>query len=157
VKRIRGELLKLGLPVSRSTIQKYWRQGHLPHRSGQHWSTFLHTQAEAIWACDFVQVTDVFFRSVFVFVIVELGSRRVVHSGVTRHPTGEWVAQQLREATPFGEGPKHLLRDNDSKYSVHFATVAAGANIDILTTPYRTPRAKTPSANDLSVRYAASV
>jgi putative transposase len=55
VKRIRGELLKLGLHVSRSTIQKYWRQGHLPHRSGQTWKTFLHSQAEdVLWACDFV-------------------------------------------------------------------------------------------------------
>lgn len=77
----------------------------------------------------------------FAFVIVELGSRRVVHFGVTRHPTDVWVAQQLREATPFGEGPKHLLRDNDSKYGVHFAKVAAGVHIDIITTPYRTPRA----------------
>ena len=96
------------------------------------------------------------FRSLFAFVIVELGSRRVVHFGVTRHPTDDWVAQQLREATPFGEGPKHLIRDNDSKYGVHFANMATGANIDVITTSYRTPRAM-PSANGLLVRYAASV
>jgi putative transposase len=106
---IRGELLKLGFHVSRSTIQKYWRQGHLPKRPGQNWSTFMHSQAEAIWACDFIPVTDVLFRTPFAFVIIELGSRRVVHIGVASHPTDEWLAQQLREATPFGEGPKHLI------------------------------------------------
>jgi hypothetical protein len=141
VKRIRGELLKLGLHVSKSSIQKYWRQAHPPRRSGQTWLTFLHTQAEAIWACDFIQVTDLFFRSLFAFVIVELGSRRVVHVGVTRHPTDAWVAQQLREAPPFGQSPKHLIRDNDDKYGVHFAHVAAGANIDVITTPFHAPRA----------------
>ena len=152
VKRIRGELLKLGLRVSRSTIQKYWRQGHLPNQSSPNWSTFVHTQAEAIWACDFIQVTDILFRSLFAFVIVELGSRRVVHIGITSHPTDEWVTQQLREATPFGEGPKHLIRDNDSKYGVHFAKVAAGANIDVITTPYRTPK-----ANAICERFIGSV
>jgi len=152
VKRIRGELLKLGFQVSRSTIQKYWRQGHLPNRSGETWSTFMHSQAEAIWACDFIQVRDVLFRSLFAFVIVELDSRRVVHVGVTAHPSDEWVAQQLREATPFGEGPKHLIRDNDSKYGVHFANVAAGANIDVIATPYHTPK-----ANAICERFIGSV
>ena len=152
VKRIRGELLKLGLHVSKSTLQKYWRQGHPPRRSGQNWSTFLHNQADGIWACDFIQVTDVFFRSLFAFVIVELSSRRVVHWGVTRHPTDGWVAQQLRQATPFGQGPKHLIRDNDDKYGVHFANVAAGANIAVITTPYRAPR-----ANAICERFIGSV
>jgi hypothetical protein len=121
-KRIRGELLKLGLQVSKSSIQKYIAQVRPPRRrTGSTWSSFLRTQAQAIWACDFIQVTDVFFRSLFAFVIVELSSRRVVHVGVTRHPSDAWVAQQLREATPFGQGPKHLIHDNDDKYGVRFA------------------------------------
>ncbi len=86
-KRIRGELLKLGLHVSKSSIQKYIDQVRPPRCTGPTWSTFLHTQAAVIWACDFIQVTDVFFRSLFAFVIIELGSRRVVHVGVTRHPS----------------------------------------------------------------------
>ncbi len=105
-KRIRGELLKLGLHVSKSVVQKDIPQERPPRASGQSWSTFLHNQAEALWACDFIQITDVFFRSLFAFIIVELGSRRVIHLGVTRHPSDEWVAQQLREATPFDQGPK---------------------------------------------------
>jgi hypothetical protein len=86
-----------------------------------------------------VQTYDAFFRAVFVFVIIELGSRRVVHFAVTRSPTDAWVAQQLRNATPFGEGPRYLIRDNDSKYGPSFARVAAG--IEVLRTPYRAPRA----------------
>jgi hypothetical protein len=68
-----------------------------------------------------------------VFVIIEAGSRRVVNFGVTGHPTDRWIAQQLREATPFGEGPRFLIRDNDRKYGASFGRVAAG--IDVLKTP----------------------
>ena len=82
----------------------------------QTWATFLRNHAREIWACDFLQTYDLFFRSLFVFVIIELGSRRLVHFGVTRNPTDAWLAQQLREATPFAEGPRYLIRDNDSKY-----------------------------------------
>lgn len=138
--RIRGELLKLELCVSKSAIQKYIKEVRKSSPlSKQNWATFLRNHANQIWACDFLQTYDVFFRTVFVFVIIELGSRRVVHFGVTRNPTDSWVAQQLREATPFGEGPRFLIRDNDRKYSKSFDRVAAG--IDVLKTPYRAPKA----------------
>jgi hypothetical protein len=68
-----------------------------------------------------------------------LGLRRVVHYGVIRNPTDKWVAQQLREATPFGEGPRFLIRDNDRKYGPSFEQAATG--IDVLPTPYRVPKA----------------
>ncbi len=80
-------------------------------------------------------------RSLFAFCIVELGSRRVVHVGVTQHPTDAWVAQQLREATPYGERPRFLLRDNDGKFGPTFARVAIGSRITVLRTPLRAPRA----------------
>src|SRR5260370_31465423 len=59
------------------------------------------------------QVTDLFFRPRFAFVIIQLKSRRVIHAGVIRSPTNPWVAQQLREATPYGQAPKYLIRDHD--------------------------------------------
>ena len=65
---------------------------------------------------------------------------RVVHVGVTRHPTDAWVAQQLREATPFGERPTYLIRDNDSKYGPTFSRVASASGITELRTAYRAPR-----------------
>jgi transposase InsO family protein len=94
-----------------------------------------------MWACDFLQTYDALFRTIFVFVIIELESRRVVHVNVTRHPSDAWVAQQLREATPFGEGPRFLIRDNDGKYGAQFQHAADGAGIEILKTPVEAPRA----------------
>lgn len=94
--RIRGELLKLGLRVCKRTIQKYMRPLRRARPRGQNWSTFLHTHAEHIWACDFLPVTDLFFRSLFAFFIIELHSRRVVHVGVhnlPRCPTDAWTAR----------------------------------------------------------------
>ncbi len=78
--RIRGELLKLRVKVSKSTIQKYIRAVREPLASKQSWATFLRTHASQIWACDFAHTYDLFFRSVFVFVIIELGSRRLARS-----------------------------------------------------------------------------
>jgi putative transposase len=137
--RIRGELLKLGLQVSKRTIQKYLKRIPRLRPSGQTWSTFVRNHAADIWACDFVQTHDVFFRTIFVFVIIELESRQVIHVNVTRSPSDTWVAQQLREATPFGRQPIYLIRDNHHKHGEHFANVAA--EIEVLRTPVRAPRA----------------
>ncbi len=72
--------------------------------------------------------------------MVALKSRRVVHVGVTRHPTDAWVAQQLREATPLVERRRYLIRDNDSKYGPTFTRVAAATGITGVRTAYRAPR-----------------
>ena len=150
--RIRGELLKLGIHVCKRTIQKYMRYVRPSSAGGQTWATFLHHHAAQIWACDFLQVTDLFFRPLFAFFIIELKSRRVVHIGVTRSPTDSWVAQQLREATPYGQAPMYLLRDNDGKFGPCFARVATTSAIEILKTPYHAPR-----ANAVCERFMRSV
>jgi len=150
--RIRGELLKLGMHVCKRTIQKYIRQVRILPPRGQKWATFLRNHAADIWACDFLQVTDLFFRPLFAFFIIELKSRKVIHVGVTRSPTDPWVAQQLREATPYGQAPKYLIRDNDSKFGPCFARVATTSAIEILKTPFHAPR-----ANAICERYLRSV
>ena len=150
--RIRGELLKLGMHVCKRTIQKYMRQVRTHQPGGQKWATFLRNYAKDIWACDFLQVTDLFFRPLFAFFIIELKSRKVIHVGVTRSPTDPWVAQQLREATPYGHVPKYLIRDNDSKFGPCFARVATTSTIEILKTPYHAPR-----ANAICERFLRSV
>ena len=99
-----------------------------------------------------LQVTDIFFRPVFAFFIIELASRRVVHVGVTRAPSDLWVAQQLREVTPIGESPKFLVRDNDDKFGPSFTRVAVARGIKLLRTPYHAPR-----ANAVCERYLGSV
>jgi putative transposase len=139
--RIRGELLKLGFTVNKGTIRKYMRHPKRTFPSGQTWTTFVRNHAPDVWACDFLPVVDIFFRLYHAFFIIELGSRRIVHVGVTDAPTDAWTAQQLREATPFGQGPEYLIRDNDGKYGKHFANVAAGAGIQVLNTPVKAPRA----------------
>lgn len=150
--RIRGELLKLGITVAKSTIQRYINEVRGPLSGKQTWSTFLRNHAQDIWAVDFLQTYDLFFRTLFVFVVIELDSRQLVHFGVTRSPDDAWVAQQLREATPFGEGPRFLIRDNDSKFGAAFARVADGTGIEVLTTPYQAPK-----ANAICERFLGSV
>jgi hypothetical protein len=88
-----------------------------------------------------LQVADLFFRPLFAFFLIELKTRRVIHVGVTRSPTDPWVAQQLREATPYGQAPKYLICDNDRKFGSCFARVATTSAIEILHTPYHAPRA----------------
>jgi len=86
--RIRGELLKLDIRVAKWTVQKYMRGARPLRRNGQTWATFLQNHAAEIWACDFLPVTDLLFRPLDAFVVIALGSRRVIHVGVTRHPNG---------------------------------------------------------------------
>ncbi len=128
------------------------RKGLPPRQPGQSWATFLRNHADEIWACDFVQTYDLFFRTIFVFFIIELNSRRVVHDGVTRSPHDFRVAQQVRDATPFDEGPRFLIRDNDTKYGSCFTRVTEGRGIDVLKTPVRAPK-----ANAICERFIESV
>jgi transposase InsO family protein len=86
------------------------------------------------------------------FFIIEHKSRKVIHVGVTRSQTNPWVAQQLREATPFGQTPEYLICDNDSKFGPCFARVATPSAIEILKTPVHAPR-----ANAICERYLRSV
>ena len=107
----------------------------------------VHNHTAQIWACDFLQITDLFFRSLFAFFIIELRSRKVIHVGVTRSPTDVWTAQQLREATPYGQTPRYLIRDNDSKFGPCFARVAATSGIKSLKSLI-TRHEPMPSVND---------
>ena len=94
--RIHGEVLKLGIAVSQSTVAKYMRR----HRPSQSWSTFLTNHASQITAADFFVVPTVTFRLLFVLVVLAHDRRGIVHVAVTDHPTAAWTAQQLRNAFP---------------------------------------------------------
>jgi hypothetical protein len=88
--RIRGELLKLGIKVSKRTIQRYLPKKR--KKSYQTWATFLRNHAAEIWACDFTVVHDLFFRPTYVFIIIELHTRRILHTAITLAPTDAWTA-----------------------------------------------------------------
>jgi putative transposase len=150
--RIRGELLKLGIKVCKRTIQTYMPKVRKTPSSSQTRATFVKNHIGDIWACDFTVIYDWLFRPWHIFVIMELKTRRIVHSAVITSPSDEWTAQQLREATPWGQGSKYLLHDRDSKYASHFSAVATGSGIKELRTPYRAPR-----ANGVCERYNGSL
>lgn len=150
--RIRGELLKFGLHVAQDTIQTYLQRVRPSRSRSQNWNTFLKNHAKEIWVFDFLPVIDLFFPTVYVFFIIELSSQRVVHFGLTRHPTNTWVAHQLRGATPYGRAPRLLIRDNDCRFGSAFTSVAKASGIEVLRTPHRAPR-----ANAICERFLGSV
>src|SRR5918997_2798422 len=138
--RIRGELLKLGIPVSKRSVQRYRRRG--PARPpSQTWRTFLANHAHAIWAADLCTVQTLTFRTRYVLAVIAHGRRDLVHLNVTAHPTAAWVWRQVVEATAWGKRPTHLLRDRDAVYGRDFQTRAKALGIDTVLTPVRSPRA----------------
>ena len=112
--RIHGELLMLGFEVAQSTVSKYMVRGRRP--PSQTWKTFLRNHAEAIAAIDMCVVTTLTFDRLFAFLVLGHDRRRLLWFEVTRHPTAEWLAQQITEAFPWGSAPTYLIRDNDGAY-----------------------------------------
>jgi len=113
--RIALELeVKFGIRHACSTIRKYRAKRRPGSTDCQAWRSFMKNQAKALWSCDFFVQHTVGFRVLYIFVILELGSRKVIHLHVTDHPTLEWTKQQIRNAC-FEEQPKFLRHDNDGK------------------------------------------
>jgi putative transposase len=144
--RIAGELLKLGLRVSPSTIRRILlanRLGPAPRRSGPSWREFLRQQAESMLACDFFTVETISLRSFYVLFFIELESRRVHLAGCTTNPTGAWVTQQARNLSFTGlfERMRFLVHDRDSKFAASFDEVFRSEGIKVIHTPIRAPQA----------------
>jgi transposase InsO family protein len=138
--RIRGELLKLGIAVSRTSVQRYRRRG--PARPPcQSWRTFLRNHRPRIWAVDLLTVQTLTFKTLYVLVSVSHARRELVHLNVTASPTAAWVWRQLIQATPWGRQPRFLVRDRDAVYGRDFARRARGLGTETLLTPVRAPRA----------------
>ncbi len=133
--RIRGELLKIGIRVSKRTIQRYMKTARKPG-DGQRWRTFI--KNHATWACDFVQAFDALFRPIFILFFLDVKSRRVVHASVTYHPTDDWCAQQARNVTMDGQ-PEVLIVDRDSKLGGKFATMFKAVGVRVVRTAIRAP------------------
>jgi putative transposase len=134
--RIHGELLKLGIAVSQSTVAKYMRRH--PRPPSQTWRTFLTNHANQIMAADLFVVPTVTFRLLFVLIILAHDRRRIVHVAVTEHPTAAWTAQQLRNSFSEHDTPRYLLHDRDTVFA-DTATTIAGMNMQTVRTAPRSP------------------
>lgn len=141
--RVADELaLKLGILISPRTVGAYW-----PNQSGnrgpssQRWNTFVRNHSRSLLACDFLVVVTARFSQLYVFVLMEIGTRRIVHSNVTSHPTAAWTLQQFREGLPSDHGHAFLIHDRDSIYSAALDHELQSFGLTVLRTPVRAPQA----------------
>jgi len=144
--RIANELLlKLGLRVSPRTVRKYmpkrWEHGRGTRATSQRWQTFVRNHAQAIVACDFCVVVTATFRLLYVFVLMEHATRRILHVNVTAHPTAAWTLQQLREAIPAEHDYRFLIHDRDAIFSRDLDQHARNLRLRVLKTPPHSPQA----------------
>jgi putative transposase len=126
--RIHGELLKLGFDIAERTVSRWVRKAPKDPRPAKRWQAFLHNHREAIAAMDFFTVPTLTFGVLYCFFVIAHDRRRILHCNVTRHPTGLWITQQLREAFPYDSQHKYLILDRDAKFgeAVHDAVGALG-------------------------------
>ena len=158
--KIAGELIKLGLAFSESTIRNVLnRNGILPApvRYGSiGWRHLMDHYKSQILACDFLTVETLFLKTVYIFFFIELNTRRVYLAGVTSHPNGFWVGQQARqfvwELQEHENTFRHLIHDRDSKYTKAFDDVFRSEGINIIRTPV-----KAPNANAYAERFVRSL
>jgi transposase InsO family protein len=132
--RIHGELQKLGIAVSQTTVATYLGRRRGP--PSQSWRTFLTNHVSQLASIDFFTVPTATFRVLFVFVVLAHDRRRIVHLNVTAHPTAAWTAQQLREAWPWDTAPRFVIRDRDAIYGPDVRRTAQHIGIeDVMTAP----------------------
>jgi len=132
--RIHGELLKLGIDVGESSVSKYMVRSRRP--PSQTWRTFLENHGKQLVSIDFFTVPTIRFQVLYVFLVLAHDRRRIVHFNVTAHPTAQWTGQQLREAFPFDQLPRYLLRDRDAIFGNEFRAQVQAMDIhEVLSAP----------------------
>ena len=132
--------VKLGILTSPRTIRKYLVIVRLRGGSSdQRWSTFVRNHAKMIVACDFFVSVTATFRILYVFVAMEIGSRRILHCNVTGQPTSEWTTQQFREV--LADVHPYRFHDRDSIFSTTLDHALQAFGVRPLRTPVQAPKA----------------
>ena len=140
--------------VSKRSIQRYRRRGPA-HPSSQTWRTFLANHADHLWAADLLTVQTLTFKTLYVLVFIAHGRRELVHVNLTANPTAAWVWRPVIEATPWGNKPRHLLRDRDAVYGRDFRQWPDGS-VSLPSPRQSRALVRMPWSKDSSGRYAAS-
>jgi transposase InsO family protein len=135
--RIHGELLKLGIDIGETSVSKYLVRRRRP--TSQTWRTSLDNHVKTMVSVDFFTVPTIRFQILYVFLVLAHDRRRILHFGVTAHPTAEWTAQQLREAFPWETAPRYLLRDRDRIFGPDFVTQVKAMGIKQVLSAPRSP------------------
>jgi len=134
---IHGELLKLGHEVCETSIAKYMVRR--PGTPNQTWHTFIRNHMAEIVAIDFFTVPTVTFRTFYVFLVLSLDRRRIIHFNVTSNPTADWTSLQLIQAFPFDTSPRYLIRDRDGIYDPKVIDTLDILDIEQIPTAPRSP------------------
>ena len=139
-----GLLVKLGLHLSTRTVRRYMPTSQGRPRTGapsSQWGTFVRNHATAVLACDFFVAISATFRTFYVFVVLDVGTRRIRYWNVTDHPTAEWTTQQFRMVISGDEPHRFLIHDRDSIHSEDVDRAITAIGLTILKTPVRAPQA----------------
>jgi len=137
-------LLKIGIRLSPRTVAKYMPSIPPNHRRRLHcqsWKTFLRNHGKAIVACDFLTAFTLRFQVLYIFVVMEVGSRKILHTNITAHPTADWTIQQFREAFPWAHGYEWLIHDRAGTFSPAVDRAIQGMGMQAISTPRRAPLA----------------
>jgi len=139
--RIANELLvKLGIRLSPRTVRRYMpSRPRRPRPGTQAWSTFVRNHARSVLASDFFVVVTATFRILCVFVVLEVGTRRILHWNVTAHPTADWTAQQFRMVVPGDQKHRFVIHDRDGIYSDAVDRALEAMELTVMKTPARAP------------------
>ena len=143
-RKLVGQCRELGQPIHRRSVGRILEEDDEPMASppGQSWATWLRNHLDVTWATDLFTVPTWDFRQLYVLVVLELGTRRLLHVNVTEHPTDAWIAQQFRNVIMVEEqAPEHLIRDRDKKFGGQLETLLDAEGVDVKVTPYRAPKA----------------
>ena len=149
--RIQGELEKLDITISKSSVANILRRNGLPpspERKGLTWREFLARHAPVFLCADMLQKEVWTFRGLttaYVFFVIHLQTRKVLLANATFSPTNQWLKQQTRhvlwECEDQGIEPRFFLRDNDQLYPKDMDAILKSSGIDTIKTPFQAPNA----------------